>query len=1118
MHLKPFIFSFFSNTLNLKNRELPPLPGSLLTLFLSFLKETTGKPVLLITADEAATNTVRQDLSQLNILPEIAVMPSAFLSPHLKIKQQWFNTLKNLASESGPAITIAHPCSLLNRFPDPEIALSLFLRIRINEDISIMALSHHLAELGYEPTDVVRTRGEFSRRGDILDIFPINLDAPIRIETEFDEVISIRKFDPISQRSMSKQTETEIFPVRLFLDTAENRNRLADRFSKEFSAPDLKLSMVEKQALILKGSLDGFDHYFHLLWQKNNLEQFFDRHILVVHKPDSVRTAVATFLEKATVDFESAVPQGYIGLNPKSHFLGEEELAAFFSSREHFVIHEKNGDRHGPFHPLRIGKKAVAMTEAISCALKKSRVFLGVRSPGEAERMENFLFENGIAYSRKPVERKAVILEETQYRSGFEIEEKLIFISTADLFPGRQRSPRDPVGRSPFFSDFSDIKPGDYVVHIDYGIARYEGLKTMSVDEASEECLELVFHGDAKVLLPVSRLHLLQKYQGTGGTVQLSSLRSPSWQKTRKQVQKEVNRYAEELLRVYAGRKLAKGIVFPPDSMWQREFEEIFPYEETEDQLQAIAEIKKDMESPAPMDRLLCGDVGFGKTEVAMRAVFKAVDNGRQVMVLAPTTVLAFQHFQTFQQRFDRFPMEIRMLSRFISPAQQRKTLQAAAAGEIDILIGTHRLLSKDVIVPKLGLLIVDEEQKFGVLHKEKMKMLKQNIEVLSLSATPIPRTLNMSVMGLKDISIIESPPRDRLAIHTYHIVFDPLTISEAIQFELKRGGQIYVVNNHVQTIETLAETIRKLSPPDTRIAIAHGQLPETELENVMLRFFRHEIDILVSTAIIENGMDVPTANTMFINEAHTFGLSQLYQLRGRIGRSDKPAYAYLITPGKQTLTQDARKRIRALEEFSHLGAGFRIAMLDLELRGAGELLGAKQSGHINSIGFEMYLRMLENAVRKLKSSGESVEEETLLELGQWGRIPGDYIESGSVRLSFYRRMNLAASAEKLKTIIDEMNDRFGPVPEPVQILIAGHRIRISARKKGILSISFKGDTCTIIPGEHHSINIEKLLKILPEIPGATLNPRGFLQVKKSPEESSLSFIFRIGELISTLS
>ncbi|PJB76820.1 MAG: transcription-repair coupling factor [Acidobacteria bacterium CG_4_9_14_3_um_filter_49_7] len=1115
MNLKRIVFSIFSGKFNLNEKALPPLPGSLLTLFLAFLQEKTGKPILLVTADENSVYTIKQDLPQVNILPETAVMPSTFLSPHLKVKQQYFNALKPLASPSGVAITVAHPTALMQRFPDSETILSLFLSIEAEEEVSVMELAGRLTRLGYESTDVVRTREEFSRRGNIIDVFPINLDTPVRIETEFDIVSSIRGFDPITQRSMTEVDKVEIFPVRLFPDTPENREELAVLFSKEFSNPDLAMSLEEKLNLIQNGEIEGFDHYFHLLWPKNSMEALFKEHFIVVLDPAGVHDVTDAFLKKAENDYEQAAPQGYIGLNPGSHFLSGKELFDFFDSHDNAIVAGISAP--GPFRPLSIGGRTAAVTETIVGTLEKMPVILGVRSPGEAERIENFLFENSIAYSRKPVDRKAVLLEETFYRSGFEIVDQLSFLTTADLFPGRRSEGQRPV-HTPFFSDFSDIKPGDYVVHLDYGIARYQGLKIMSVDEASEECLELVFQGKSRVMLPVSRLHLLQKYQGSGGTVQLSSLRSTSWQKVKKRIQKEVSQHAEELLKLYAKRKLAKGIAFPADSIWQREFEEIFPYDETEDQIQAIEEIKKDMEAAAPMDRLLCGDVGFGKTEVAMRAVFKAVDNGRQVMVLAPTTVLAFQHYQTFQERFRRFPMEIRMLSRFVSPVDQRKTLGDVACGDVDIIIGTHRLLSKDVIVPKLGLLIVDEEQKFGVLHKERMKMLKQNIEVLSLSATPIPRTLNMSVMGLKDISIIESPPRDRLAINTYHIVFDPLTISEAIQFEMKRGGQIYFVNNHVQTIETLAQTVRKLAPPETRIAVAHGQLPEAELEAVMLRFFRHEIDILVSTAIIENGMDVSVANTMFINEAHTFGLSQLYQLRGRIGRSDKPSYAYLITPGKQKLAEVARKRLQALEEFSHLGAGFRIAMLDLELRGAGDILGARQSGHINSVGFEMYLKMLENAVKKLKSLNEEVEEETVLEIGQWGRIPSDYIESSSVRLSFYRRMNMATSTATLKQTVDEMVDRFGTLPPSVLALTSGQRVRLIARKLGILAISFKGNICTVTPGEKHLLDVEKLLHILPKTPGVTLDSSGFFQIERSANEEIEMFISRIGELLVTFS
>ncbi len=1115
MNLKHIVFSLFSDMLEKNGTDSPPLPGSLLTLFLSFLRDKTNSPIILVTTDETAVKTVKHDMPDAEILPETAVMPSSFLSPHLKIKRQWFSALRSIAESSSFNITIAHPTALMTRFPDSEMIHSLFLNLHSGEELSVTTLAKKLARIGHESTDVVRVRGEFSRRGDIVDVFPINLDAPVRIETEFDTIVSIRHFDPFTQRSMTKRTEIEIFPVWLFDDTPENRKHFAEKFTQEFSDPNLKLELEEKLNLIQAGELDGFDHYFQMLWPRNAINELFQEHVLVIHNPAEVQATSLSFFKKISGDYKKAVPQGYLGLNPEKHFLSVEKLSTFYSSHKRFTILGNSGP--GPFAPLSIGGKAAAATGIITSALKKTPVILGVRSAAEADRMENFLFENGIVYSKSPTEEKAVLLEETPFRSGFEIKNHLTFLTTADLFPGRRRESRPSPAYTPFFSDFSDIKPGDYVVHMDYGIARFEGIKTMSVDEASEECLELLFHGNSKVLLPVSRLHLLQKYQGSSGTVQLSSLRSATWQKTKKQIQKEISKYADELLQLYAKRKLARGIAYPPDSIWQQEFEELFPYNETEDQIQAIEEIKKDMEAVAPMDRLLCGDVGFGKTEVAMRAVFKAVDNSRQVMLLAPTTVLAFQHYQTFQERFSRFPVEIRMLSRFVPPVKQKEILREIAAGEVDILIGTHRLLSKDVIVPKLGLLIVDEEQKFGVLHKEKMKMLKQNVEVLSLSATPIPRTLNMSVMGLKDISIIESPPRDRLAINTYHIVFDPLTISEAIRFELKRGGQIYFVNNHVRTIETLADTVRKLSPPGTRIAVAHGQLPEVELERVMLQFFRHEIDILVSTAIIENGMDVSIANTMFINEAHTFGLSQLYQLRGRIGRSDKPAYAYLITPGKHTLSEDARKRLQALEEFSHLGAGFRIAMLDLELRGAGDLLGAKQSGHINAVGFEMYLAMLEKTVRKIKSSDEIVEEETVLEIGHWGRIPSNYIESSSIRLSFYRRMGMATSMEKLKQTVDEIEDRFGTSPPQLRVLTAGHRVRLIARKLGVLSISFKGNVCTVTPGEHHSIKIEKLLAMIPDTPGITLDASGFFRIERSNEEKIEAFIARIGKLLTRL-
>ncbi len=1112
--LKDLIFQYFDRNEILTTDEIPRYPGSLFSLLVHYLHERSARPLLIISDRDDLIHTLQRDFPDLALLPETAVLPSSFLSPHLKIQRQLTEALDRLVHDPPP-VSVVHPGALLTHMPGRSTIRELVIQLNTGNNLNTDMLMRHLSETGYEPVDVVRIRGEFSRRGDIIDIFPINAPAPVRIQLDFDEIASIRQFDAGTQRSREIINHVRILPTRLFRDTPDNRRVLIHRFQKRFDSPDLTLSLKEKLALIEAGELEGFDHYFHLAWPDTGLD-LFRNHVVLLDDVSAIRASWSHFRETLNTDFAEAVPRGYLALDPDTDFAGQGEVDDFLAALPTRRIGTTQQDTENT--RFRAGGSLNALMEQLRTAMKHQPVLIGVRNQPEEKRLTELLFDNGIRFNRDTLETGAVTLAMETLLSGFEIQDLVTFLPVSELFPSTHRKPARPPSQSPFFSDFSDIKPGDHVVHVDYGVARYAGLRQMAVDEVAEECLQLVFQGDARVLLPVSKLHLLQKYQHAGaGQVQLSSLRTNTWKNTRRKVQREVSRYAEELLRLYAMRKMTDGIACATDSMWQREFEEAFPFDETEDQLNAIQDIKRDMESASPMDRLLCGDVGFGKTEVAMRAAFKAIDNGRQVMVLAPTTVLAFQHMQTFSRRFERFPVRIEMLSRFVSAADQKTTVQSFREGQIDILIGTHRIFSNDIVPKKLGLLIVDEEQKFGVIHKEKLKILRKNIDVISLSATPIPRTLNLSVMGLKDISVIESPPRDRLAVNTYHIMFDPVTIQEGIQFELKRGGQIYVVNNHIQTIDTLARTIRKLAPEGTRIAVAHGQMNEKDLESVMIRFFNREVDILVSTAIIENGMDVPTANTMFINEAHTFGLSQLYQLRGRIGRSDKPAYAYLITPGKHTLTDDARKRLQALEEFSHLGAGFRIAMLDLELRGAGDILGERQSGHIQSVGFEMYLGMLEAAVRELKEDGKPVIAETVLEMGTQGRIPTEYIESASVRLAFYRRMGMADHSETLLRVREEMEDRFGTLPPETRLLLDAHRTRLKARTLGMATLTLTADECQMVPGEHPQLDTGRLVQLLPEIPGSRLDPKGQIRIPRVRQEAYEDFLNRIRDIIDRI-
>ncbi|HZT58921.1 MAG TPA: transcription-repair coupling factor, partial [Pyrinomonadaceae bacterium] len=646
-----------------------------------------------------------------------------------------------------------------------------------------------------------------------------------------------------------------------------------------------------------------------------------------------------------------------------------------------------------------------------------------------------------------------------------------------------------------FLSDFRDLKVGDYVVHIDHGVARFGGLQTLELGGRKGEFMLLFYAEDAKLYAPVERLDLVQRYSSAEGhEPTLDRLGGLGWQKTKAKAKRAMRDMADELLKLYAERKLVQGYAFSADSPWQREFEEAFEYVPTPDQDTAIEDVKHDMEATTPMDRLLCGDVGYGKTEVAMRAAFKAVMDSKQVAVLAPTTVLAYQHFETFRSRFAAFPVSIELISRFRSTKEQKEIVKRVESGDIDIIIGTHRLLSKDIAFRDLGLVVVDEEQRFGVAHKERLKQLKKRVDVLTLSATPIPRTLNMSLMGLRDMSVIETPPRDRLAIQTQVVQFGESVIKSAIELELGRGGQVFFIHNRVETIETVAALVKRLVP-QARIAVAHGQMNEKEMERVMLDFVDFKYDVLVATTIIENGIDIPRANTIIINRADNYGLSQLYQLRGRVGRSNRRAYAYLLIPSEAELTPIARRRLAAIREFSDLGAGFRVAALDLELRGAGNLLGGEQSGHMDALGFDLYTQMLERTVAELR--GEQIEDETSvsINLGVDVSIPEEYVSDMGQRLRAYKRVASARDDEELDKIRRETEDRYGRPPESVERLFAYARLRRTAEETGVVSIDRTPTGLAFKLKERARVSPDRLLALV-SAGGATFSPSGVLKVE----------------------
>jgi transcription-repair coupling factor (superfamily II helicase) len=724
---------------------------------------------------------------------------------------------------------------------------------------------------------------------------------------------------------------------------------------------------------------------------------------------------------------------------------------------------------------------------------------------GRAERTVELLKEYdlfAVAVERAEDARYAAVLVATGGLSrGFRLPDAALQIyAEADVFEEDRRAPeRRRSATKAFLSDLRDLKVGDLVVHVDHGIGIFVGLKQIGVGPSSsapgdvQEFLELRYAGEDKLFVPVERLDLVQKYTGASRPP-IDRLGGTSWERAKTKVKKAMRDMAEELLKLYAARKAVPGHAFAPDSHWQQEFEDAFPYELTPDQRAAIVEIKRDMESPTPMDRLLCGDVGYGKTEVAMRAAFKAVMDGKQVAFLAPTTVLAFQHQKTLRERFAGFPVRIDMVSRFRTKTEQKEALADLAAGKVDIMVGTHRLLSKDVEFRDLGLLVVDEEQRFGVAHKEKIKQLRRKVDVLTMSATPIPRTLNMSLVGIRDMSIIETPPKDRLSIQTNVVKFDQQVIGRAIRNELERGGQIFFVHNRVQSIFSIGNLLQRLVP-EAKVVIGHGQMGEDQLERAMLDFVARKYDILLATTIIENGLDIPNANTMIINRADRYGLSQLYQLRGRVGRSDRPAYAYLLIPPEDNLSPVAKKRLAAIKEFSDLGSGFRVAALDLEIRGAGNLLGGEQSGHIETVGFEMYMKLLEETVRELK--GEELEDDIRanVNLKVDLRIDENYVSDMNQRLMLYRKVAAARREDEIDRVLEEAVDRYGPLPDSVLNLADYGRIRVMADRLRIDSIDREGRTVVIKFRPQARLDPTRLVSLIRQRGGLTLIPPAGLKL-----------------------
>ena len=978
--------------------------------------------------------------------------------------------IKEILQNERKKIIVTSIDALTSLYTPKEYYLRYSMIIKTGDDIDLKEISKSLLQCGYERVEVVEGKGEFSFRGGILDVFPPTSAYPYRVELFGDEVDSIRTFNTESQRSIEKVEEFSIFPSKEVIVDDECRSRAVQNINEELKKVIANVSKENKESVEkIKGIVgkniellnntyyfETIDSYLPFFYEK--LDSFFDYlqgYTFVVDDFKRSSGKMESIYYEFNENYMSFLQRGDILPSQNSLLLNKGELESKLENSSLITLSSFLNKSDGLFNTVDIGFEEVTLNKyngQLNMLIEdiqerkekkyKTVILAGTRPRGE--RLVKTLMEKGIFSTYKDsidkIEAGEVVITFGNLLRGFDYPElELSIISDKDIFGETRRKRSGKAVRKKGvakITSFAELKPGDYVVHANHGIGVYKGIKQMAAGGTTRDYLDIVYDKGDKLYVPVDQLDLVQKYIGSeGNSPKINKLGGAEWQKAKAKARKSINEIAQDLVKLYAARATLKGHSFGKDTEWQRQFEDEFPYEETPDQLASLEEIKRDMESDKPMDRLLCGDVGYGKTEVAIRAAFEAVMDGKQVAFLVPTTILADQHYNNFIKRFSDFPIKIDMISRFRTPKQQKATLQALKEGNVDILIGTHRLVSKDIVFKDLGLLIVDEEQRFGVAQKEKIKGMKKNVDVLTLSATPIPRTLHMSLTGVRDISVIETPPEDRYPIQTYVVEQNDQLIRDAILREIGRGGQVYFVYNRVESIDSMANYIRDLVP-ECKVGIMHGQMTEKELETEMIAFMNKEYDVLVCTTIIETGIDISNVNTMIVHNADKMGLSQLYQLRGRVGRANRIAYAYFIYTKDKILTEVAEKRLKALKDFTELGSGFKIAMRDLEIRGAGNMMGSSQHGHMASIGYDLYCRMLEDTIKLIKGEIENEPIETSVDIKVDAFIPSSYITDEIQKIEVYKKIAAIENINDFMEIKSELEDRYSSIPDSVYNLM----------------------------------------------------------------------------------
>ena len=1074
-------------------------------LFAVSLSLRLSRPVVLVT-DKAARaeelfETIRFFTSDPSngppplLFPPWETLPFEEMSPHPGVSGQRLSTLAKIADAKDNFVLVTTTEALARNILPPVELKKGILRIDKGDSIDLELLADHLISFGYRRVDMVEEPGEFAFRGGIVDLFTGEGDKPARMELFGDEVESIRRYNPDTQRSIDDIDGIDIYPFREVFYEGIDRKKLAtayENLSRDQGIPEEKFS--QKRDWLLNGQFfPGVERLLPLFYPSavSLFDYLPEDAVVIIDEPENCETHTEAFYNLTEQGAKEAAQRLDPVSPPEDIFISMQklqeevkkreivrigELAVTKDDEETFTLSTKKPERYKG-DTKKFLKELSAMKE------EGYTLILVATTEGRARRLENFLKENETGVERladnapynlaqKLCQAQISLFDKNNIGiiSGTLAEgavfdhDKWALITDDEIFGTIQKAAhRRRRSRTTFSVGLSDLSPGDLVTHETHGVGRFVRLKEMTIGDATDEYLELEYAALQKLFLPINRIDLIKKFVNAGGsTPALDKMGGATWKKTRARVKKAIMDMAGKLLTLQASRDISEGFTFSPDDAFHAEFADTFEFEETEDQKAAIEDVMADMERRRPMDRLICGDVGYGKTEVAMRAAFKAVYDKKQVAMLAPTTILAQQHFTTFAERFRSFPVSVEALSRFKTTKEAKEIVQKTAEGKIDILIGTHRLLQKDVAFPDLGLVIIDEEQRFGVRHKERLKALSKNADVLTLTATPIPRTLHTSMVGIRDLSIIETPPVDRLAIRNNIAVFSEKVVTEALTRELDRGGQVFFVHNKVRNIGAMKIFIEKLAP-HARVAVAHGQMGERELEKVMRDFIDRNHDVLLATTIIESGLDIPSANTLIINRADHFGLSQLYQLRGRVGRDRRRAHCYFLIPGIDSITEVSKKRLKAIEELSELGSGFRLAARDMEIRGAGNLLGPEQSGNIDSVGFETYTEMLQDAIREIK--GEETEErfDVSMNLVAGGKISGRYVPGVNHRMELYNRLFGLASLEALDDMEEELVDRFGAPPEETEKLLSHTRIKLACKRLRVEKVDMLRDKLSLV-------------------------------------------------------